>query len=96
MPVPEHRQLCVCVCVCVCQHSHPTPPPDDALELLSKTFTNEAVRSYAVAVLEKAPDEELMDYLLQLVQTLRYEKDPDSVHAPWGDRFHPNRLPLIH
>lgn len=45
----------------------------DALELLSPVFKNEDVRAYAVNVLERAEDEELQCYLLQLVQALRFE-----------------------
>lgn len=55
---------------------------DDALELLGPTFVNPAVRSYAVARLRKADDDELLLYLLQLVQALKYEEyagiDPDE------------------
>ena len=51
---------------------------DDALELLGPTFDNAAVRSYAVDRLRKADDEELLLYLLQLVQALKYEKSPDK------------------
>ena len=41
----------------------------DALPLLSPDFTNARVRAYAVKVIEnEADDEELQDYLLQLVQ----------------------------
>ncbi|KAG1669855.1 Phosphatidylinositol 3-kinase catalytic subunit type 3 [Nymphon striatum] len=46
---------------------------EDALELLSKHFTNQTVRMYAVTRLSQAPDEDLLLYLLQLVQALRYE-----------------------
>eukprot|EP00002_Diphylleia_rotans_P025641 TRINITY_DN5077_c0_g1_i2.p1 TRINITY_DN5077_c0_g1~~TRINITY_DN5077_c0_g1_i2.p1 ORF type:complete len:562 (-),score=91.59 TRINITY_DN5077_c0_g1_i2:1276-2961(-) len=52
---------------------------DDALELLSAVFTNDQVREYAVNVLEKADDEELLYYLLQLVQAIRYESKEDSM-----------------
>ncbi|XP_077989101.1 phosphatidylinositol 3-kinase catalytic subunit type 3-like [Glandiceps talaboti] len=45
----------------------------DALELLSPQFTNPTVRRYAVARLQQAKDEELLLYLLQLVQALKYE-----------------------
>jgi len=45
----------------------------DALELLSKSFTSHTVRDYAVSRLEKASNEELLHYLLQLVQALRYD-----------------------
>ena len=47
---------------------------DDALELLGPTFDNPAVRAYAVDRLRKADDEELLTYLLQLVQALKFEK----------------------
>eukprot|EP00249_Psilotum_nudum_P022816 c28649_g1_i2 orf=409-1827(-) len=46
----------------------------DALELLSPVFESEEVRAYAVTVLERAEDEELQCYLLQLVQALRFER----------------------
>ncbi|PYH48949.1 phosphatidylinositol 3-kinase VPS34 [Aspergillus saccharolyticus JOP 1030-1] len=51
---------------------------DDALELLGPTFDNPAVRSYAVERLRKADDEELLLYLLQLVQALKYEENPEG------------------
>ncbi|CDS10815.1 hypothetical protein LRAMOSA11301 [Lichtheimia ramosa] len=46
---------------------------DDALELLGKEFGNRAVRSYAVNQLRKADDDDLLLYLLQLVQALKFE-----------------------
>ncbi|KAI1764404.1 phosphatidylinositol 3-kinase [Hypoxylon sp. FL1150] len=46
---------------------------DDALELLGPTFDNRAVRAYAVQRLRKADDHELLLYLLQLVQALKFE-----------------------
>lgn len=46
---------------------------DDALELLGPTFDNSAVRAFAVERLRKADDQELLLYLLQLVQALKYE-----------------------
>eukprot|EP01029_Cantina_marsupialis_P008318 TRINITY_DN197497_c0_g1_i1.p1 TRINITY_DN197497_c0_g1~~TRINITY_DN197497_c0_g1_i1.p1 ORF type:complete len:927 (-),score=216.93 TRINITY_DN197497_c0_g1_i1:177-2957(-) len=45
----------------------------DALKLLSSQFQNAAVREFAVQVLRKSSDKELLQYLLQLVQALRYE-----------------------
>jgi hypothetical protein len=45
----------------------------EALELLSGAFRYPEVRTYAVSVLERAPDSEIQTYLLQLVQALRYE-----------------------
>jgi len=50
----------------------------DALELLSGYFTNEDVRVYAVKQLQRADNEELDAYLLQLVQALRYEEQYPS------------------
>ncbi|MCJ1348132.1 Phosphatidylinositol (PI) 3-kinase [Peltigera leucophlebia] len=47
---------------------------DDALELLGPTFDNPAVRAYAVDRLRESDDEELLLYLLQLVQALKFEK----------------------
>ena len=47
---------------------------DDALELLGPTFDNPTVRAYAVDRLRKSDDEELLLYLLQLVQALKFEK----------------------
>jgi phosphatidylinositol 3-kinase len=46
---------------------------DDALELLGPTFDNSSVRAFAVDRLRKADDQELLLYLLQLVQALKYE-----------------------
>eukprot|EP01132_Coremiostelium_polycephalum_P006787 gene6787-8421_t len=48
----------------------------DSLELLSSAFTHKNttnVRKYAVEILKKADDEELLYYLLQLVQATKYE-----------------------
>ncbi|KAI8371734.1 kinase-like domain-containing protein [Radiomyces spectabilis] len=46
---------------------------DDALGLLAKEFDNRAIRSYAVNQLRKADDDDLLLYLLQLVQALKFE-----------------------
>lgn len=56
---------------------------DDALELLGPTFDSPAVRAYAVDRLRESDDDELLLYLLQLVQALKFEKiasetDPGS------------------
>ncbi|CRG87632.1 phosphatidylinositol 3-kinase [Talaromyces islandicus] len=51
---------------------------DDALELLGPTFDNASVRAYAVNRLRKAGDDELLLYLLQLVQALKFEKTPED------------------
>jgi len=51
----------------------------DALGLLSHEFANlPIVRNYAVKCLSRAKDEELQYYLLQLVQSLRYDKGGES------------------
>lgn len=52
---------------------------DDALELLGPTFDNSAVRAYAVERLRKSDDEELLLYLLQLVQALKFEPVADDI-----------------
>ncbi|GAB7360201.1 hypothetical protein MBLNU230_g7962t1 [Neophaeotheca triangularis] len=51
---------------------------DDALELLGPGVQNPTVRTYAVDRLRKADDEELLLYLLQLVQALKFEPQNDS------------------
>ncbi|KAK4810682.1 hypothetical protein QYF61_007482 [Mycteria americana] len=50
---------------------------EDSLELLSSHFTNPTVRRCAVARLQQADDEDLLMYLLQLVQALKYENFDD-------------------
>jgi phosphatidylinositol-4,5-bisphosphate 3-kinase len=49
------------------------PDPIDALELLDYNFADARVRQYAVNRLNELGDNELSDFLLQLVQTLKYE-----------------------
>lgn len=56
------------------------PDPEDALELLGPAFTHPAIRRYAISRLNQAPDDDLMLYLLQLVQALKYE-DFESIKA---------------
>ncbi|KAH9945474.1 atypical/PIKK/PI3K protein kinase [Epithele typhae] len=46
---------------------------DDALELLGPSTVDSRVRAYAVKQLSRADDEELLLYLLQLVQALKFE-----------------------
>lgn len=46
---------------------------DDALELLGPGFKDARVKAYAVKMLERADDEELLLYLLQLVQALKFD-----------------------
>uniref|UniRef100_A0A671VX98 phosphatidylinositol-4,5-bisphosphate 3-kinase n=1 Tax=Sparus aurata TaxID=8175 RepID=A0A671VX98_SPAAU len=47
--------------------------PRDALELLDFNYPDQYVREYAVRCLRDMSNEELSQYLLQLVQVLRYE-----------------------
>ncbi|RKF55433.1 Phosphatidylinositol 3-kinase, root isoform [Erysiphe neolycopersici] len=54
---------------------------DDALELLGPTFDNSAVRAYAVDRLRKSDDNELLLYLLQLVQALKFEPVSESINC---------------
>ena len=42
--------------------------PATALELLTPSFSNSDVRRYAVSILRHAEDDDLLVYLLQLVQ----------------------------
>uniref|UniRef100_A0A4W4EWV8 Phosphatidylinositol 4,5-bisphosphate 3-kinase catalytic subunit beta isoform n=1 Tax=Electrophorus electricus TaxID=8005 RepID=A0A4W4EWV8_ELEEL len=51
----------------------PKLSPRDALELLDFNYPDQYVREYAVNCLQDMSDEELSQYLLQLVQVLRYE-----------------------
>ncbi|CAB4375053.1 unnamed protein product [Rhizophagus irregularis] len=51
---------------------------DDALELLGANFKDRSVRGYAVSQLKKADDDELLLYLLQLVQALKFENISDK------------------
>jgi phosphatidylinositol 3-kinase len=46
----------------------------EALELLTPTYTEPKVRKYAISRLKCADNDELLLYLLQLVQALRYEE----------------------
>lgn len=63
------------------------PDVDDALELLGPGFTQPEVRRYAVERLSLASDEDLLLYLLQLVQALKYEA-LDSVDMSLCDVSH--------
>eukprot|EP01138_Halocafeteria_seosinensis_P006251 gb/GECG01006392.1/.p1 GENE.gb/GECG01006392.1/~~gb/GECG01006392.1/.p1 ORF type:complete len:1074 (+),score=112.44 gb/GECG01006392.1/:1-3222(+) len=52
---------------------------DDALRLLSPDFRHSTVRRFAVNTLHRCTDEELVNYLLQLVQALRYEPQLNGI-----------------
>lgn len=58
------------------------PDPEDALELLGPAFTHADIRRYAISRLNQAPDDDLMLYLLQLVQALKYE-DFESIKTAY-------------
>lgn len=58
---------------------------DDALELLGPSFENPDVRAYAVDRLRKSDDDELLLYLLQLVQALKFER-PSNTHEENQDQ----------
>jgi phosphatidylinositol 3-kinase len=55
---------------------------DAALELLGPTFDNKVVRGYAVDRLRKADDAELLLYLLQLMQALKFKKYDEESGLP--------------
>ncbi|CAK7266849.1 Phosphatidylinositol (PI) 3-kinase [Sporothrix epigloea] len=67
---------------------------DDALELLGPTFDHRAVRAYAVERLRKSGDSELLLYLLQLVQALKFEhistSENEGADEEDGSRQFPN------
>lgn len=54
-------------------HNWPPLPPVTALELLDTRFADAEVRTVAVSWIEKSSDDELADYLPQLVQALKFE-----------------------
>lgn len=54
----------------------------DALELLTPQFQHPQVRLYAVSRLRQATDEDLLLYLLQLVQALKYESFEHILPTP--------------
>ncbi|KAM7412109.1 hypothetical protein PAMA_021865 [Pampus argenteus] len=53
--------------------SWPDLPVMHALELLDYSFPDPAVRSFTIRCLRKLSDDELLQYLIQLVQVLKYE-----------------------
>ena len=56
-------------------------PPTAALELLDAQFADTHVRDFAVRCLAQMTDGEISEYLLQLIQVLRYEPYHDSALA---------------
>jgi Phosphoinositide 3-kinase family, accessory domain (PIK domain)/Phosphatidylinositol 3- and 4-kinase len=62
-------------------HIWAVPGPLEALQLLDSQFPDPKVRAYAVACLEALPDEDLVIYMLQLVQVLKFEPYHDSALA---------------
>ncbi|KAA0175389.1 hypothetical protein FNF27_03089 [Cafeteria roenbergensis] len=57
------------------------PSPLEALQLLDGQFPDPKVRAYAVQCLETLPDQDLVLYMLQLVQVLKNEPFHDSALA---------------
>ncbi|XP_065886495.1 phosphatidylinositol 4,5-bisphosphate 3-kinase catalytic subunit beta isoform-like [Dysidea avara] len=53
-------------------------PPEKAMQLLDYHYADVAVRNYAVDCLEQLDDGSLSQYLLQLVQVLKYESYLDN------------------
>uniref|UniRef100_A0A8D3D0T5 Phosphatidylinositol 4,5-bisphosphate 3-kinase catalytic subunit delta isoform n=1 Tax=Scophthalmus maximus TaxID=52904 RepID=A0A8D3D0T5_SCOMX len=51
----------------------PDLPAIHALELLDYSFPDPAIRSFTIRCLRKLSDDELLQYLIQLVQVLKYE-----------------------
>uniref|UniRef100_T1ISF0 phosphatidylinositol 3-kinase n=1 Tax=Strigamia maritima TaxID=126957 RepID=T1ISF0_STRMM len=51
----------------------PQLPPENALELLDYAYADQYVRKYSVECLRALSDEDLLLYLLQLVQALKHE-----------------------
>ncbi|CAB3253983.1 unnamed protein product, partial [Arctia plantaginis] len=66
---------------------------EDALELLTPKFTHPAVRKYAISRLKQAPDDDLLLYLLQLVQALKYE-DFAEIHEEYARVCGKEAIPL--
>ena len=52
--------------------------PEVALELLDANFGDEHVRAYAVSRLELLSDDEVVDFLVQLIQVLKFEPYHDN------------------
>eukprot|EP01046_Picozoa_sp_COSAG06_P009160 COSAG06_NODE_474_length_15284_cov_124.295582_12_plen_1831_part_00 len=61
-----------------CLSEHAPVPWHVALQLLDARYPHASVRLYAVHSLRSVTDEHLMDFLLQLVQTLKYEANHDN------------------
>uniref|UniRef100_A0A8C5NGS4 phosphatidylinositol-4,5-bisphosphate 3-kinase n=1 Tax=Gouania willdenowi TaxID=441366 RepID=A0A8C5NGS4_GOUWI len=59
--------------------SWPELPAIHALELLDYSFPDPAIRSFTIRCLRKLSDDELLQYLIQLVQVLKYESYLDCV-----------------
>ncbi|XP_078522239.1 phosphatidylinositol 4,5-bisphosphate 3-kinase catalytic subunit beta isoform isoform X2 [Lissotriton helveticus] len=67
-------------------------PPREALELLDFNYPDQYVREYAVNCLKQMSDDELSQYLLQLVQVLKYEPFLDCALSRFLlERAHANR-----
>ena len=58
-------------------------PPITAVQLLSGNYINDSIRKFAVFSLQQTPYLEIIDYLPQLVQSLKYEVYHDSPLADY-------------
>lgn len=59
------------------------PTPIEALALLGEAFAAADVRAFAVQCLEQLSDGDVADFLLQLTQSLKFERHDDSPLARW-------------
>lgn len=66
---------------------------EDALELLNSSFNHPTVRRYAISRLDQAMDDDLLLYLLQLVQALKYEHFEDFSKTPKNNLPQKNQRP---
>uniref|UniRef100_A0A8C6PBR3 Phosphatidylinositol-4,5-bisphosphate 3-kinase catalytic subunit alpha n=1 Tax=Nothobranchius furzeri TaxID=105023 RepID=A0A8C6PBR3_NOTFU len=70
--------LCVCQMYCLLKE-WPSIRPEQAMELLDCNYPDPMVRHFAVRCLEKyLTDDKLSQYLIQLVQVLKYEQYLDN------------------
>ena len=72
-----HSSICPCE-VYLCSYNISTHTQVDMLQLMLGRYSDPIVREYAVRELNKMSDNVLKEYLLQLVQTLKYEPYHDS------------------
>ncbi|XP_076048999.1 phosphatidylinositol 4,5-bisphosphate 3-kinase catalytic subunit delta isoform-like [Oratosquilla oratoria] len=66
----DHLQVCEIIWLI---SEWPKLPPEQALELLDYAYADPAVRSFAIECISDLSDDDLLLYLLQLVQALKHE-----------------------